>query len=251
MKILDDLISSLKMDTAPLTKVLIGLYTSYVENTDSAGLSSTLMCSGPAGRHSHPKGFFLNDAGKLHLKSGQQLCQSVYSDVLLEASIGMAAINSYVNAEIKYDELQDLNASQLILDKGENKNVAVIGNFPFISRLRKFVKNLYVFELLPKDEKDLPPSELETYLPVCDVVAITGTTLLNHTLDDILNHTAPDAYKIMLGPSTPMSPVLLDFGFDALCGSYVIDKELTVNHISQAVPFKKIQGVKHLTLKAD
>ncbi len=249
MKILKQLIDSIHADTAAITNVLIGLYTCYVENTESAGLSSTLAFAGLTAAQPQ-KGYYPADAGKLHLKSGDALCQCVCSDMLLEASVGMAAINSYVNADLRIDQLKELNAFDLILQHGEDKNVAVIGNFPFVPKLRKSVKRLHVFELSPKDDNDLPPAEFGNILPACDVVAITGTTLLNHTLDDVLKHTAPAAYKIMLGPSTPMTPLFFDYGFDALCGSCVIDTDLTKSYISQAVPFKKIKGIKHLTLKA-
>jgi hypothetical protein len=220
-----------------------------VENEQSAGLSSTLAFSGLANTQPR-KGYSPENAGALHLKSGEALCQYVYSDMLLEASVGMAAINSYVNAKLPFHRLKELNAFDLILKHGKDKNVAVIGHFPFVPKLKKSVKKLHVFELFPKDGNDLSPSQFGDVLPICDVVAITGTTLLNHSLNDVLEHTAPDAYKIMLGPSTPMTPLLFDYGFDALCGSFVVDHTVTRNHISQAVPFKKIQGIKHLTLEA-
>ena len=63
-----------------------------------------------------------------------------------------------------------------------------------------------------------------------------------------MKYTKKDAYKIILGPSTPMTEILFDYGINALCGSYVEDNQLVENYISQAVPFKFLKGVKHLTL---
>ena len=123
-----------------------------------------------------------------------------------------------------------------------------MGDFPFVKKLRDVAKNLFVFELSPMDGDYLLPHQMPEFLPQADIVAITGTSLLNRTFDDILSHIRRDAFKLMLGPSTPMSEVLFDYGIDALCGSYVEDKIAVENHIAQAVPFKFIKGVKHLTM---
>jgi uncharacterized protein (DUF4213/DUF364 family) len=249
MKIIDELIQNFDFSNN-LKEIFIGLYTTYVENEIQAGLSSTLYFSSLANNlnTSNHKHFYIKDAGNLKNKTGKELCEYINSDTILEASIGMAAINSYVNAQLDIKKTKHLNAAKLILEKGENKNIGVIGHFPFIDNLKKSAKNLYVFELFPKCETDLGPDEYEKFLPECDVVAITGTTLLNHTLENVMQYIKPKSFKIMLGPSTPMSEILLDYGFNALCGSYVENKQATINHITQAVSFKQIAGISHLTL---
>ncbi len=58
-------------------------------------------------------------------------------------------------------------------------------------------------------------------LPQADVVAITGTTLINHTIDELLAFCSTQALIGLLGPSTPLSSLLFDYGIDVLCGASV------------------------------
>ena len=54
---------------------------------------------------------------------------------------------------------------------------------------------------------------------------------------------------MMLGPSTPLSPVLFDYGFDATSGSVVVDRDVTLNCISQGANFRQVHGVRKVTMR--
>jgi len=84
-------------------------------------------------------------------------------------------------------------------------------------------------------------------LPECDVVGITGTSFINHTIEGLLN-LCKKAYIIMIGPTTPLSPVLFDHEIDVICGTKVIDSERLIRFISEGATFKEVIGVKLLTL---
>jgi len=245
MEILNSLIDSVNTDDREIQKVIIGLYTTCVSNSDNTGLSSTLYFNslGAGEVHRH---FSITGAGDLNSKTGTQLCSYIYSDVIIEASIGMAALNSFI--DVDREQCVEVNASTVIRKKGEGRTVAVIGHFPFVKTLKKDVGKLYVFELAPKDSEDLLPERMPEFLPEADVVAITGTSLLNHTFHDIMKHVNDNAFVVMLGPSTPMSGVMFDYGIDMACGSVVVDRQAVENCITQAVPFKSMRGVSHLAL---
>jgi uncharacterized protein (DUF4213/DUF364 family) len=98
--------------------------------------------------------------------------------------------------------------------------VALIGHFPFADRLRAQVVKLTVLELNPQPG-DLPVTAAKDIIPECRVVAITGMTLLNRSLQKLLRLCASDALVILLGPSIPLSPVVFQWGIDILCGSIV------------------------------
>ncbi|HPN30173.1 MAG TPA: DUF364 domain-containing protein [bacterium] len=248
MLILENLIKNINLENRPLKKVSIGLYSVYVENSDAAGLSSTLYFSENKNNCSH-KHYYIKDAGLLQNLSGKEICERVFSDMTLEASVGMAAINSFINADLNTSECLKLNAFDLIAERSAGKTVGVIGHYPFMEKLKKIAAKLFVFDNSPKEDGDMHSSDIVNYLPECDTVAITGTSMFNGTVESILKNVKKEAYKIMLGPSTPMSKIMFDFGFDALCGTIVVDKEKTLNYISQAVSFKQIKGVEHLILK--
>jgi len=44
----------------------------------------------------------------------------------------------------------------------------------------------------------------------------------------------------VLGPSTPLSPVLFDYGVDLLCGSIVTDIEPVLRAVRQGANFRQV-----------
>ena len=141
----------------------------------------------------------------------------------------------------------ELNAADLILEKGEGRRVAVVGHFPFLPRVREKVETLWVIEKNPK-EGDLEEAEADQVIPQAHVVALTGTSLTNHTLEHLLTLCDPKAYVLMLGDTVPLSPVLFDYGVHALSGTKVVDVDLALACVSQGANFRQIKGTKRLTL---
>ena len=54
----------------------------------------------------------------------------------------------------------------------------------------------------------------------------------------------------MVGPTSPLSPVLFDYGVDIIAGVSVIESEKVIRSISEGAIFSQIKGVKLITLKA-
>jgi len=187
----------------------------------------------------------IKEPGFLLDKNIRELTQLAGSQSILEAAIGMAAINSLL--EIEDDSCIELNAAELIKEKGKDKKVAIVGHFPFIPKVREISKEVWVIEKNPKED-DLHETEADTLIPQADVVAITGTALTNHTLDHLLGLCSPDAYVILLGDTAPLSPVLFDYGVDAISGTKVVNPELALRCVSQGANFRQIRGVKRLTM---
>jgi len=237
MKIFDDLISSLKGNDFPIKSVHTCVFWTAVI-TKHCGLSSTFRDEGP----SHDRG--VRDVGNLTRKTALELSEYARSDSLLEASIGMAAINSLI--DIDESKCIEKNAFEILLEKGEGKNVAVVGHFPWIPKLREKIKNFWVLEQRLR-EGDLPAEEAERILPQCGVVGITGTSFINHTLAGLLS-LCKGAYVVLIGPTSPLSPILFDHGIDAICGSKIIDPDRFIRSISEGATFKEVTGVRLLTL---
>jgi uncharacterized protein (DUF4213/DUF364 family) len=143
----------------------------------------------------------------------------------------------------------DLNAENVLAKHGAGKRVALIGHFPFVDRLREDVGELLVLEQNPQPG-DFPAAAAAEILPQVDVVAITGTSLINHTLDELRALCSTKALIILLGPSTPLSPVLFDHGIDILCGSVVTTIEPVFKIIGQGGNFRQVRraGVRTVTM---
>ena len=238
MKILDDLILALNFD-ATVKDIRQGIFHTGVL-TRNCGLAATLPRD--ALRQEPP---MVKEPGFLLDKSPKDLAQLAYSQSILEASVGMATINSLF--EIDENSCIELNAAELIIEKGKDKRIAVVGHFPFIPRVRKYSKDVWVIEKNPK-EGDLGEAEADRLIPQADVVAITGTALTNHTLDHLLELCSPGAYVILLGDTAPLSPIFFDYGVDALSGTKVVDSDLALRCVSQGANFRQIRGVERLTM---
>jgi uncharacterized protein (DUF4213/DUF364 family) len=238
MKILDDLLSALNFNT-DVRDIRQGVFHTGVL-TRNCGLAATLPRD--ALRQEPP---MVKEPGFLMDKTPLELAQLAHSHSILEASVGMATINSLL--QIDETACIELNAADLIVEKGKGKRIAVVGHFPFIPRLRKYSKDVWVIEKNPK-EGDFGEAEADQLIPQANVVAMTGTALTNHTLDHLLERCSPGAYVILLGDTAPLSPILFDYGVDALCGTKVVDSDLALRCVSQGANFRQIKGIERLAL---
>jgi uncharacterized protein len=232
MQILRAIIESLPAD-ASLSEVLRGLFWTAVVSRN-CGLASTMMrdmC--PHDGEDNEKIQSLTDG------SARELARLAFSDDISEASLGLAAINSLM--EIDEFRITQTNAGDLLMQEGGGKNVTVIGHFPFTDDLRKVARNLWVIEKWPRPG-DVPEKDAQVYLPVSDIVAISSTTLINHTLSDVLYLCGEGALKMLLGPTTPMTPVLFDYGIDIVSGSIVTDKAVALKYIGEGANFRQLKS---------
>lgn len=238
MELLPRLLETLPDAPIQVRKIIIGVHWTLV-CSKYAGLGSTLTNCGPHG-HSHMK-----DVGSLHLKSAQELAHWVLSDNLLEASVGIAALNSLISVD--RDRMVQINAADVITREGKDKNVVIVGHFPFVEKMKSLTKNCWVIEKHPFGD-DFPEESAKEYIPQADVVAITGTAFINHTMTGLLSHCRPEAQVMVLGPSTPLSPILYDYGISFLSGSRVIDEEAAALTIQQGAAFPQVKGVQLVTM---
>lgn len=238
MQIFSDLFQFVKPYDTRIRRLFVGVHWTVVQSR-VCGIASTQIEPPP---HFNLQ---VRDVGHLHEKSAYELARFVTSDKWLEATLGMAAINSLIDIDEKL--CKNENAFDTICEKGIGKNVAIIGHFPFVKKLRDVVGKLWVIELQPR-EGDHHADESFRILPQCDVVGISATTLINHTLENVLKFCRDDAFKVMIGPTTPMSPVLFDYGIDVLAGSKIYDPQGIIRGIEQGGNFRQLTGIKVLTM---
>ena len=235
------LLDSLQADE-PVHQVLVGAFwTAVVLSTDPprCGLASTLR---PA---AHPGGPPALHAGGLLERSGRELAELLRSHSTLEASIGMAAFNALL--EVDERDCTEINAREVILQRGAGKRVAIVWHFPFVERVRQSAVQCWVVELHPRPG-DLPAQWAAAVLPQADVVAMTGTSLVNHTFDELIGLCRPDAFVILLGGSAPLTPVLFECRVDAVSGTRVVDVPAALQAVSQGATFPQIPGKRLLTM---
>jgi uncharacterized protein (DUF4213/DUF364 family) len=233
MNLVEDLLTTLP--DGRVVHVNIGLHwTAVVVEVDDqprCGLASTLHYEHTHGVADIPM------AGELENLSGMALADFIRADQPLLASVGMAAINALLPQ--RPGTWVELNAEEVIAKHGEGKSVVLIGHFPFIPRLQERVGELAVLEQNPQPG-DLPTSQAQALIPGADVVAITAMTLINHSLQTLLELCNPQAKVILLGPTTPLSPILFDYGIDLLCGSIVTNISQVLLAVAQGANFQQV-----------
>ena len=235
--IIEDLLADLPEKPVPVRSVCIGAHWTAVCSTH-CGLAATII-----GEEVHDHTIVVRDAGHLHEKSAQELAGYALSKNPLEAGIGVAAINSLL--EVNEQNASEIDAADLLMEKGAGKTVALVGHFPFIQKLRERVGNLQVLEIHP-GEDEYPKEAAAEIIPRADVVGITGSSLVNHTMDGLLDLCDPNALVIVLGPTPPLSPVMFEHGADIIAGSRVIDGKSVLAAVGQGASFKQLTGVKLL-----
>jgi uncharacterized protein (DUF4213/DUF364 family) len=109
------------------------------------------------------------------------------------------------------------------------------------------VGDLRVIDLEPADG-EFPATAADVLVPSADVVGITGSTLINHTLDGVLSLCRPGAFVALVGPSAPFSPVVFDFGVSAVAGAQVLDEEAALGAVGQGASFRNVPGVRRAVL---
>lgn len=165
----------------------------------------------------------------------KELAACIKSWNLEEASVGQAAINAYYNAlpvaaengvpvsHVRFaeDRIYDPFISYQNAIRG--KKVAVVGHFHYLDQLYRPVCDLSVLEFAPQDG-DYPEWAAEYILPEAEFVVITAAALINKSLPRLLA-LSRQAKVVVVGPSTPMAPVLRDFGVSDLSGIVIKDGE--------------------------
>lgn len=227
VKLIEDLIESVRGKESPVRDVRVGLSWAcvYGENCGLAKIYESRNASGN----------YTRDMGALADKTTLELAQFAKSWNLVEAGIGVAAINSMIS----HGAAEEINAFDIILKKADGKKVTMVGAFPFAERVRMIAKELWVLELDPvlldPGIGIIPAPAAEYVIPDSDIVVITGSAVVNKSIGRLLELASDaGAYTIVIGPSTPMSEVLFDYGADLLAGVNIVNPDAVMRKLSQS-----------------
>lgn len=222
--IIDKLIeeSSVDLGNRKIKDVRIGLgYTAVMLDDGACGLAGTLTDG------TNACCTYLQNAGELIGKQALKVAEYATLPSPVAASLGVATLNACLNRTgvPGPDLLEVLPIDQAI--------VGMVGYFePFIHELRKRAKELYIFERRPLAPDVVPDWAAERIIPKCDVVILTAISLINGTLDHLLELSQGEV--ALVGPTTPLSQVFGDYGVNHLFGSLATDPHSVMNIVSQA-----------------
>lgn len=203
-----------------------------------------------AGVASVPPQIALNSAFQIgYYKPNQRaedFVQLLTSADATSAAVGLATLNAI--SQPPEAALTTFDAANWLTEQATDRTIALFGRFPFIEQeIRPFARQVWVFEQNPQ-AGEFGPLDVETILPQAEVVAITGSSIINHTIDGILPCIQHETLVVILGPSTPLTEKLFACGVHALFGVRVVDVQQVITSVTVGDGFQKIRGLQRVSM---
>lgn len=227
-EIYDALLAEMDRDADAARIVRAGSYRSWAmaETDDSTGIAM-------AGDQAAIAPMYESGFDGLSLKAA---AGAIKSWNLREAGIGLAAANAWYNTNAHIAALNAAEPYENHAMRGlrfDGAVVGIVGHMHLTPEVHRAAKRVYTLERAPK-EGDYPDSACELLLPQCDYVFITGSALVNKTLPRLVE-LSRNAYTVLLGPSVPLCPALLEHGIDRLSGMAVCDRAAMRRHVTDGI----------------
>lgn len=217
--------------SAKVLDVRIGLiYTAVLLEDGRAGLSFTF--------HRGRRGGWgrLRALGPLAGRDGSELLDLLDSPEEVERAVALATVNALCNRHCGGAREGDFLG---MLDIRPGERVGMVGLFaPVLPRLRERASSILIFEQNPETGRGadlLPEEDAYRLLPGCGVAVITATSIVNRTIDGLLEAARTCREVALLGASTPLVPeVFADTPVTLLSGVVVLEAEETLRRVSEA-----------------
>ena len=160
---------------------------------------------------------------------------------MIEKTVGIATLNAlsqYLMDSEGYERQFGVDAFDAI-NVREEDSVAVIGYIrPLVGKLRARAREVQVFERNPQLRGDaLPDTFVDLILPKSDVVVISGSSLVNGTLDRLLELSKKARFVVFAGPTASTLPEpLFKRGVSVVAGVRAKGNKV-VDAVAEAKPF--------------
>jgi uncharacterized protein (DUF4213/DUF364 family) len=184
--------------------------------------------------------------GKLRGRPAFELAREALGDNGIRRAVGIAAMNALADTcwHHRPHPETELRLGIDAFDATEIRagdTVVVVGAFvPFLRELKRRRQPYLVLE---QDPATLKPDELPffrpadqaaTVVPEADVLLITGTTLINDTLEELLALAKPAARVTMVGPTVSLLPdAFLCRGADILGTVRITDPDAFLDMLAE------------------
>lgn len=241
-KQLNGIIKDIKVERA-----VVGIFFSGVLlNTGHAGICATPVKEIPEAVCCPSSARSMPNAGHLTERSVLRYLNDAQSKIPMKKAVGIAvlsALTSYCREKgltNDYNMKVGVNALNCINLEDDVYPVLIGAMGPFLRVLKGRKKPFSVIELdkrtLKPDELPfyVPPEKTEEIVPDADVLVITGTTLINGTLEGILGLARPDAQVVVLGPSASILPhAFFKRGVDILGGDIITNPHKMLDTLAE------------------
>ncbi len=200
-------------------RVVVGLFFTGVKLSDGSGgvcytpvkeIPQAVCCPTSAGRTFDPVG--VRGTGVW------EVLEALDSREPIKTAVAVATLNAlsaswWARASSLPYTIETGRDAQEVIRMPAGASVALVGAFvPVLRRLKQRGGTWWVVE---QDPRTLKPDELPHYVPAADardvlaradVLVVTGVTLVNHTLEEILAVARPGVEIAVMGPTASMVP---------------------------------------------
>ena len=179
-------------------------FSCYIPGAASCGLRAD------AGRESDMNGW-------IGRRVGESIDQLLRRDDALSRSTGIALLNSALPVP---EALFDGDSQHFYEAAAGTRKSCFIGHFKDAEAWRDRGAPVTIIELNPQPG-DVHWDAADDVLRECEMVFITGLTLINDTFEKVIERTPNAKERILFGPTVPLSPIWFDYGITTI-GSTLI-----------------------------
>jgi uncharacterized protein (DUF4213/DUF364 family) len=239
--------SPVPLQNVHIDDLVLGIFFTGVKlSTGHAGVASTPIGEIPEAVCCPTSAARMPQAGNLEGKPISEILKYSLDPNVLKSAMGVATLNALSQLvleamdTIDYPMIKDKDGFDLLRIQ-PNENVSIIGAFgPYIRRLKTMGNPFFIIEknpltLRPDEIKYFKPeSEMQSALEKSDVVIITGTTIVNHTIDTILSLIKDGIRTAIIGPTASMIPdAFFKRGVHVMAGVRILDTDLMIKILKQ------------------
>jgi uncharacterized protein (DUF4213/DUF364 family) len=227
--------------------LVIGIFFTGVKlSTGHAGVAFTPIGEIPEAVCCPTSAARMPKAGDLEDKPVSEIIKHSLDPNVLKSAIGVATLNALsqliIESEhgVEYPIVKDADGFDLLKIQ-PNETASLIGAFgPYIRKLKIMGNPFFIVErniqtLRPDEMKHYKPeSEMSFAIKESEVVIVTGTAIVNHSIDTILSFVSNGKRTAIIGPTASMIPdAFFDRSVNVMAGVRILEPDLMIKILKQ------------------
>ena len=235
------------LENIQVDDLVIGIFFTGVKlSTGQAGVAFTPIGEIPEAVCCPASAARMPQAGNLEEKPVSEILKYSLDPNPLKSAIGVATLNALSQLIIEsehggeYPIIKDTDGFDLLKIQ-PTETVSLIGAFgPYIRKLKIMGNPFFIVErniqtLRPDEMKYYKPeSEMSFALQESEVVIVTGTAIVNHSIDTILSLLSHGKRTAIIGPTASMIPdAFFERRVDVMAGVRILEPDLMIKILKQ------------------
>lgn len=217
-------------------KVIVGLNWTMVRAGGLCGIARSPMRGTEGARTIRPREGFGG-------KSLSELAANLCSSDTLRRSVGLAAVNAFWNRE----EAMEIQSGMFLENGGLSAIEAPGDGVIIIGGFRGAAKRLPAAKIVEREPKpgDISVEEAPQAYKTAQKLAITAQTLMNGSLETILQSSHMVPHRMLVGPSAPLCPFLLGDDINEISGAVIVNADAAEQFIVETGTMIMLDHIAH------